>query len=474
MKWLKLSVKFFVIIIMMTVITFAQWTTISIDTLTTSTYQKRLTMQSLAIDNIQTLHAIWTERLTTSVARIYYSQKPIGSSWTVPQPIADSTSLDPTLAVEPISGKVHIAYTVSGAQYDDVCYATNRSGTWQRTRLTNNSVYDHTPTIAVNDSIVHIAWITTDAASAYKIEYAYYANGTWTQQILAQSQLGGYGTGAAPFISVSPSGVAHIVYRGGDYNYYHIHHAENLHAGDTTWRFDTLYSANVNDFSTAVIARDFGELFLACSGNDGWGFPYRTCYLHRPPNSVSWETYQLMTDTASASLRGMAMDGNFIHITWERISGNITTEKIYHCSNAWGGWLRSDIRTDGQTQYGALVIDTSHKAYCLVVSGPTNSQQVYCIHSRPMNAIAEESSIKIINFHRPYPNPSRAPVRFQLTNCLVNVVKIFALNGRLIVCLPVHNNQVIWNGVDTYGRKVPASSYICQYDRNVFGFVLIK
>jgi hypothetical protein len=233
MKQVFFIFKFILICIFFTTLVHAQWATTSIDTLSSTTYEKRMTMQAIAIDNNQTLHAVWAERLSTSYARIYYSKKILGSNWISPELVADSTGLDPVLAIEPIAGKAHVAYTVSGTQYNDVCYVTNQAGTWQKIRLTNNNVYDHAPTIAVCDTSVHIAWITTNASSEYKLKYAHNLDGSWTQQIIAQSQLGGFGTGAAPFISISPEGIAHISYRGGDYGNYHIHHAQNSFNGDT-------------------------------------------------------------------------------------------------------------------------------------------------------------------------------------------------------------------------------------------------
>lgn len=406
--------RVFLLLLTISLVAWAQWVTMSIDTLTATITTKTMTMQALAIDNSQTLHAVWTERIGSGINRIFYAQKHLDSSWTIPELVADSTNADPVMGVEPNTGRIHIAYTVTLGTYPELFYATNQSGSWERIRLTANDVYDYTPTIAVKGTSAHIAWITIDSAGAYRIAYGIYSAGNWQSDILDGSQLGDFGLGAAPYLALEPEGIPHISYRGGNYGNYHIHHAENPF-GDTTWRYEILYTVNGNDFTSALAAKRSGEIFLVASGNDGWGFPFRTCYLHRPPNSSNWEPYQLMTADASATLRGFAMDSNYVHITWERVSGHILTEEIYHCSNFSGYWFNSGIRTDGQTRYGAIVIDQNH----------------YCI---------------------------------------VKEVSIYNSSGRLIARIPFQdNNRIFW-----HDRAIATRIYICQYNQYALPFILLK
>ena len=440
-------------------LTQAQWNTVGIDTLTASITRKVMTMQGLAIDNSQTLHAVWVERISPGINRIYYSHKAPDSSWTLPELVADSTNNDPVLAVESGSGLAHIAYTVTIGSYNELFYATNQTGNWERTRLTTNDVYDHAPTIAVKGTSAHIAWITLDTSATYRIAYGSYSSGNWLYQILMGSQLGDFGLGAAPYLAIEPSGIAHISYRGGNYQDYHIHHAENP-LGDTTWRYEILYTVNANDFISALAAYASGELFLVASGNDGWGMPFRTCYLHRPPHSTNWEPYQLMTADASATMNGFAMDSNFVHITWERVSGNILMEEIYHCSNFSGNWYNSGIRPDGQTRYGSLVIGENHCGHCLVVSGANvDSQQVYCIHSASLTNLNESKNNDIIKSSNQGVRIIRPPVQLNLPDCDVAEVSIYNGFGRLIARIPVQNNKIVFCN----DRALSTGIYICRY-----------
>jgi hypothetical protein len=451
-------------------LSYGQWVTTSIDTLTSTITRKTMTMQALAIDDNQTLHAVWAERISPSVNRIYYSHKHPDSSWINPEIVADSTNNNPVIGVEPGSGKAHIAYTVSISTYGELFHATNQTGNWERTRLTSNDVYDHAPTIAVKGSSAHIAWITIDTSSAYRIAYGTYSAGNWYSQILFGSQLGDFGLGAAPYLALEPDGTAHISYRGGNYGDYHIHHAENP-SGDTIWLYEILYTVNANDFTSALGAKDNGEIFLAASGNDGWGFPFRTCYLHRPPNSSNWDTYQLMTADASATMNGFAMDSNFVHISWERVSGNILMEEIYHCSNFSGEWFNSGIRPDGQTRYGALVIDNYHSGHCLVISGPNvDSQQVYCINSAPLTNLSENKNSDFIKSSIQGVRIFSQSVQLKLPDCEINEVSIYNINGRLIKRIPVRENGlVLWND-----QAIATGIYVCRYKQYTLPFILVK
>jgi len=430
-------------------------------------------MQALAIDDNQTLHAIWTERTGSGINCIFYSHKAPDSNWTASELVADSTNNDPVLGVEVNSGRVHIAYTRTLSTYPELFYATNQTGNWERIQLTTNDVYDWSPTIAVKGNQAHIAWITIDSLGEYRIAYGIYSSGSWRKEILYGSQLGDFGLGAAPYIALEPEGIPHISYRGGNYGDYHIHHAENPF-GDTTWLYEILYTVNANDFSSALAAKRNGELFLVASGNDGWGFPFRTCYLHRPANSPNWEPYQLMTADASATLRGFAMDSNFVHITWERVSGNILTEEIYHCSNYLGHWFNSGIRPDGQTSYGALVIDNCHRGHCLVVSGANiDSQQVYCLHSAPFTGLCENKNSKMLKLKHRGSFIIHPPIQLKLSalgrqGC--REVYVYNSCGNLIARIPVRKDNTLF----VSEHLLPSGIYIGRYQQSVLTFVIVK
>jgi hypothetical protein len=445
----------------------SQWVTTSTDTITNTIARKWMTMQSLARDSSGCLHACWVEAAGAAAPKdIYYARKPVDSAWTSPLLVADSAANHAAMAVGWGDGAAHIACAWQWGTTEDVCYLTNRSGEWTDTRITNDTLYGHTPTIALEaDSIPHIAWITTDASRAYRIAHVSNRSGTWQTYVLSGSRLGGFGLGAAPWIEVSPQSRVHVTYRGGDYPDYHVHHAQNSNPEDTVWTYEALVTGNPYDYTSAAYAADSGELFVVIAGNEGWGMPFHTYFLHRPPGTNQWDQYQLMTASASADLRGFTMDRGSVQATWEPVNGNIREEKLYHCSNSRGYWFNSNIRDDGITGGGSLVVDDRHSGHCLMLVGAAmDSQQVYCANSAPLPGV--ESSRPAERLSRMLvASPARPPVRFECP-----AVDVYALDGR-----PVHQASVpVWDGTDQQGRVLPQGTYIARLGPLSQAFVLTR
>ncbi|MEO0080453.1 MAG: hypothetical protein ABIK44_07245 [candidate division WOR-3 bacterium] len=467
----RYSRSFLSIILGLCSVLFADWVTTGTDTLTENLLTRKfVAMQSLAVDSLGTLHAAWIEQVGTGPKTIYYARKPQDSVWSRPEPVAETTANHLSLAVEPRTGKVHIAYQYQWNTVEDLCYATNRTGHWQRYRLTQDTILDHNPTLALEESLAHIAWITLDAGGAYRIGYITNRTGHWQRQILAASQLGGFGLGAAPWLSLEPNGTAHVTYRGGDYPDYHVHHAQNRSAGDTIWFYEVLVTGNPYDYTSASVAKDSGELFVVVSGDEGWGMPCHIYYLHRPPNSSQWDPCQLMTASASASLRGFAMDRRAIHASWEQINGNIATERLYHVTNTTGYWFNSPLRADGRTRGGALAVGPDHCGHCLVVvRAGSDTTWIGCVHSAPFTAVTEEreshwfsSSARII----------RPPCRIGLTGTTPAV--IYSVSGRHLATLAPSGRELLWDGKDLSGQPVPTGTYILRQGGSAEAIMLVR
>jgi len=450
------------------------WITTGTDTITHSVTLKSLSMQALAADSGANLSAVWTEQVSPSQRRVMFARRPAAGTWTEPEALAETANACAVIAVERRSGFAHIAWTVQYGSAADVFYATNRTGQWVTTRMTDDSLEQWLPTIALEaDTIPNLAWITLDSSDTYHIACARRA-GAWRTQVLSGSQLGGFGSGANPWLAIEPGGTAHITYRGGDYGTYHIHHAQNAGPGDTAWTYEILESKSLNDFSSAIAAADSGELHLVCSGNDGWGYPFRTCYLHRPPNSTQWDSTVLMTASASAAMRGFAMDGNDVHATWERINGNLNTEEIFHVSNSSGLFYNSAIRDDGRTSFGAIAIDPNHCGHGLVLvdsAVKSDSQQVFCVHNEPFTAVAEPDSRNLPGGRRT--TILRLPGRIALPGPADDRVDVYDASGRDVRTLVAGVGR-FWDGSDRTGHPVAAGSYLLIAGNSTKTVVILK
>lgn len=452
----------------------AGWVTASIDTLTHTRARKWTTMQSIAVDALGTLHAAWTESQSSTLKRVIYARKPAGGRWSTPETIAETTSNHVAIAVEESTGRPHIAFVYQFADTNDLCYATNRDGFWLCTRVTKDSIYDVTPSIALEqDSIPHIAWVSREPGVAFRVAYATNRTGVWTTQLLRGSQLGDFGLGAAPFLAISPQGRAHISYRGGNYGNYHIHHAQNSQPNDTVWAYEITYTDNDQCVVSGIAARDSEELFLVCSGNEYWGAPYHTYYLHRPAGSSAWNPCTLITGSASACMEGFCMNGTSVHATWQQINGNILMEMLYHVTNASGHWFNSPIRADSHTTRGAIVVDSSHCGHTLVIIETPADTELYCINSAPLVAVVESLSsahpqLVVSTFIR-----NRLRIEVPPHYC-DETVTIYASNGGIVRTLPVRNRLLLWDTRDQNGRPVPSGAYTLRCGNLLGRTVIIR
>lgn len=91
---------------------------------------------------------------------IYFGKKSGG--WNLSRITFNSTAdAAPDIAVDG-QGKVHIVYrsgdSVADGRDYEISYFTNKSGSWKRTKLTNDARDDNYPTIAVNQGKIFVAW----------------------------------------------------------------------------------------------------------------------------------------------------------------------------------------------------------------------------------------------------------------------------------------------------------------------------
>jgi len=314
----------FVVLLSTGSLLWAQWGNPVIDTITNTQIRKETTLQSLCIDDSGMVHLVWKQQRTVGWRISYCTNSPAGT-WGMIQEVGDSMqpNFDPGIAWSSVLGVPFVVY-----EQDSEIYAAHLAG----------NVWQAEPVDVTG--MVHAAWITDDSVSSeYKIGYAIGDTTGWSVQTLSGSNLGPYGTGASPFIAVTPEGVAHVVYRGGDYGNYHIHHAWNDSQGGTNWNYEILYSGNANDFSAAMVIEGDGDYHLAVSGNDGWGFPGRAYYFHKPFGQA-WQQPELASLSSSAAEPSLSVDGyGAPHITWMEMSGNFYTGNIYYSGeDSTGAW----------------------------------------------------------------------------------------------------------------------------------------
>jgi hypothetical protein len=125
--------------------------------------------------------------------------------WGAGTTIDDGPDASPSIAIDS-GGKLHIAY-VHGGSAPGIYYATNKTGTWVRTRLTR-SYSDGAPSIAVDGAgHVYVATTRNSWAADPGVYVMTNATGTWVKaRVVASFEAGDVA------LAVTSSGLARIVF----------------------------------------------------------------------------------------------------------------------------------------------------------------------------------------------------------------------------------------------------------------------
>lgn len=438
----------------------AQWQNCVVDTLTNTQIRKQTDIQSLDMDSLDFSHLVFKHDAAVGWSIYYTTNSPAGT-WLVPELVNDTDQVcySPALAVSAVTDEPYITYEDDS----DICFAYPTVSGWQRHMVTSDDRMDCYATIAIDAAgRVHLAWITEDTLTLdYKIAYAIGDSTNWDVQILFGSELGPYGTGAVPYIAVSETGIAHIVYRGGDYGDYHIHHAWNDTVAGNTWNYEIIMSGNVNDFSATLVVDDTDDLHLAMGGNDGWGFPGRVYYRYQP-HGQDWQPYELASLTRSAVEPALALDADGMpHIVWMETSGNSYTGHMYYShQNTAGQWQVAYVIGGDHFAPSFQVDNGDYGRIACHSGGNTGNYDIFHVTSgEPLTSVAEYSAgtptcrSDHYLYHYPQPVTEYATFHYYLPTGSYVTLRVFNSLGQEIVTLvntyqPAGQYQRTWTVTD--------------------------
>jgi len=305
------------------------------DTLTADTLQDAVTLKSIAVNGYEEFHLAYAKQRPGTGWDIYYRFVDI-YGYMYPERVAESDMpcFHPAVASRYSDNDYDIMIVFESGEDIWGCINHDRFEPWVFTNVTNSPDPDLSPSIAFDSNCAHGAWITR-INSEYKIAYFKGCGDSTSIQIINGSDLGPYGAGAEPFITAHGD-EPHIFYRGVNGVNYHIHHTYKVHP-DSDWTIEYVMTPNVDDYTASAAVNIVGDIYLAISGNGGFGFPGRVYFTYRDHDTGLWSTPQLSTGSYSATNASIALGfGNSAFIASCGVSGNIYDGNVYLSSDTSG------------------------------------------------------------------------------------------------------------------------------------------
>ncbi|HRH67656.1 MAG TPA: hypothetical protein PLU53_15260 [Bacteroidia bacterium] len=350
---------------------FAQWTGAVTDTLTHNSERDEVNHRSLVCDQSNTIHLIAQRAVGSGGWMILYFMHPPNNPWTPEDTVSVGPSQDPELAISSPDGIPVIACAENDTTDSEIIVYTKNGTGWTREQVTHNPEEDSNPSVAIDkDGFIHLAWIWEDSSGNYKISYGNNLHGSWNIQTLVNSQLGPFGSGAGPLIALDPYGIAHIVYRGGNFGTYRIHHAYNDSPGGSNWSYDYPASPNAEDLSSSLVVTEDSVIHLLVSGNDGWGFPVHAYYFSKSPGAASFSNPVAVANGFSAETGCLFIHNNSAACVLNEVSGNIFTGNIIY-SDETSGWIAGRLFNTQDIYNAQLTMDPNGNGYLAAYQGNT-------------------------------------------------------------------------------------------------------
>ena len=417
----------------------AQWAGAVLDSLTNNNIRDEVSQQSIAVDDNNTVHVVYLRAKAAGGWVIYYKNKPHNMPWSNEVMVSDTNfaAFSPAIAVDKAAGIPYITYVQDPGMGMEIYLGYNNGSGWTSNAITANNDDDQAPSIAVDgNGKVHLAWIGLDSLGLYKIYYGNDISGTWDIQILTNSNLGQFGTGAEPFIATTTGGTAHIIYRGGGFSSYNIDHAYNDGPGGNNWLYENIITPNNEDYMGVMTIGPDSIVNVAITGSGGFGFPNDVYYLYQEPGQ-QWSFPEQINSNFNGEAYSIFLDtAGYVHISINETSGNFYMGNVFYASDlqGGGGWLVTPLLTTGDIFNASIILDNENYGYALAFRGVTFETQEVVVLQQP-DTITAVNNISIEDNFQVYPNPAEdflvIKVRKEI-NYSIDQLKIFDVNGKLI------------------------------------------
>jgi len=283
-------------------------------------------------------------------------------TWTVEQ-VTDNTEIDQYAFVTAVSSGLMIVYVHNDGDAE-IFYADNFSGSWNTSRITDNSYQDAALDIAANynEQTAHISVQWQDTPDG-EISYGVGSPGSWNiERVTDDAEVDTW-----PSLAIDKQGHIHMTYYKATVGDREIFYANNVTG---SWVSEQVTdNATEDTYPWIALDSDDNPNIVYADAANFW-FTKKTAGIWTTPEMV-------VGGIAGTSYPFLALDGDDnCHVSYAKSDG--TDMEIYYANNVTGSWQEAKVTSNSyQDAYPTLILDPNGKVHIAFMGGEPDAEVYY-------------------------------------------------------------------------------------------------
>ena len=320
---------------------FAGWEpTARLTTSDSATHNSMTPARSIAAGPTGFIHVVFYDNRTGSQQVYYKRSVDSGSTWSADTLLSNGTGFKAEPAVAASGGCVHAVWEDrdSGVYNAGILYrrSTDAGVTWLAETLLALPAYNcRNPSVAAQDSFVHVAWADDSAGRELYYRRSTDYGATWSDKVkLTNDMQESWHASLALHDSF-----VHLAWRDWRDHSFEIYYKRSTDYGGT-WGSDERLSGDLTNGSyNPCIAADSGLVYVVWW--DTRTTPFEIFYKNSTDEGATWgDDVRLTNDTTGSYNMTVAARGSAVHVMWEALYG--TSFIMYKSSTDGGGTWSTD------------------------------------------------------------------------------------------------------------------------------------
>jgi len=436
---------------------FAGWgPTVRLTTSDSATHNSMTPARSVAAGPTGCIHVVFYDNRTGD-QQIYYKRSvDSGSTWSADTLLSNGAGFKAEPAVAASGGSVHAVWEDRDSGYNaGIRYrrSTDAGLTWLADTLLAPAAYGcRNPSVAAQDSLVHIAWADDSAGRELYYRRSTDYGATWSDKVRLTNDIQ---ESWHPSLALDGSNV-HLAWRDWRDHSFEIYYKRSTDYG-VTWGDDARLSGDLaNGSYNPCIAADSGLVHVVWW--DTRTTPFEIYYKNSTDEGVTWgDDIRLTNDTTGSYNMTVVALGAAVHVMWEALYN--TSFIMYKFSTDGGATWSADTALTVTPDYWSVspcaTMDGDDVYLIWTDFRDSEYGEIYYKHKRAGGAAVEESRRLMADGSRPSPTIVRGVlwVSSQLTaNGSRPGVGLYDMNGR--------RAKDLWSGANDVRGLAPGVYFV--------------